>query len=156
VDSEQFRQLIIKRFDTMYLIKKIPLDDSEYRKLNHRLFDLKKLTVHLNFSCKFQNGVCKRNFKEGCKNCCSRCYQSIGHLRTIQESDFYHIATLFTREDGFWEKDKGCLLSRAHRSILCVTFHCNENMNLHILTTLLREYENQLIEQYGQQIEREY
>lgn len=116
--------------------------------------DLKRISAYIPFDCDFdKNGICKKYRKstiisskkyEPC--CCSYCALKVGYFRKIDKRDIKKYARLFSLETGFWRKEKGCILDRGDRSIICLTHNCNEDIKIrneiYAYKNALREIEN--------------
>ena len=98
-----------------------------------KLQELKGLFYHINFDCKIgeNNQECKY-YKDGGYTdttmtcCCNDCLDRVGHLDLLTKPPEY-FSRKFSCKTGFWRKGKGCILPREHRSITCLTYHCNHN-----------------------------
>lgn len=157
---EQFTQAIKSQSRVVFMLDYI--GSSEFYKFEKRIKELKKLTKHMDFDCQFNNNGCKRFRDRVSKNppknplvlmcCCFGCASYIGYLRIIHQEDFDTIANLFSEEAGFWEEGKGCILPQEFRSALCVTYNCSEKLELWSFYSILKEYEDILIREFGQLI----
>ena len=83
------------------------------------LDNLKKLYSFLN-KCKFKAGKCLM----GTPECCFECGAKSGYLKYIIKEDAKNYLG-FSKEDGFWDKDKGCLLLPKYRSVKCLFYLCD-------------------------------
>lgn len=119
-------------------------DESRYTNPEYYT-ELANLTKKINFDCDFKNGKCKKyrnynNKKIMC--CCSGCVWNFGYLKTrfirgedeIKniEKEMLYYATKFSRVNGFWRRNKGCILPREKRSPTCLTHNCGVKYNSHI------------------------
>ena len=58
------------------------------------------------------------------KRCCSGCAINFGYLRVIRIEDWQYYRSKFNKLNGFWRKDKGCILPRNMRSHICLSHTC--------------------------------
>jgi len=136
----EFKKLVLK-WPIKYL-------DIGYPKIYYEIKELKDKTKDINFNCGFnENGLCYKYQKQNkiwsdypSKKCCCRiCHQFIGYLNPIfNESDLRYYAKHFNIVNGYWRKDKGCVLDRNMRSTTCLFYSCldynsDEYEKLHIL-----------------------
>lgn len=92
---------------------------------------LKGIFYHIDFGCKIGKDGSDCKYFQGRLSkdeppmcCCDQCFDRVGYLDVLTNQPTY-FARLFNRKTGFWRKDKGCILPREHRSITCLTHHCN-------------------------------
>ena len=115
------------------LIKKF--DDCKY--INPEYYkELANLTEKIDFGCNFTNGKCENGRKKGC---CGSCRWAFGYLNprfingkdTIKDikKEMIYYATKFHRFNGFWRRNKGCILPREKRSTTCLTHSCKGNFD---------------------------
>jgi hypothetical protein len=114
---------------------------------------LKKLTGSISFGCEFIDGKCQDTRKmEWVGNhpacCCKDCGRSAGYLDIILEKDIALYARKFTSKAGFWRKGKGCILPRKMRSIVCVTYACQELDGLYELKRIMGDREDRLVRDF--------
>ena len=87
----------------------------------------------IDFGCRFNDkGVCHDRSKyvsplkttEMC--CCVSCAHNRGYLlrAPIVERDLSTYRHRWHKLNGFWQKGKGCVLPREHRSITCIFYNC--------------------------------
>ena len=141
----KFKTLIEKSKDIKYL-------DIGYPKIYYEIKELKDKTKDIKFNCTFDiDGICQENrwkryySAEQKKHspidmcCCHLCYRFIGYLNPIfNEKDLRYYAKHFNQLNGYWRKDKGCILDRNMRSVTCLFYSClnynsDEYEKLHIL-----------------------
>jgi hypothetical protein len=86
------------------------------------LFSIKELIEFVDFQCDFIEGRCKK-FPE--RECCVKdCVSKAGFLKNICSEDLSEYENNWNRDTGFYRADKGCVLPRRLRSIICLTFSC--------------------------------
>lgn len=98
----------------------------------HTYQQLAKLTAKIDFKCRFEKGKCREHRTVRC--CCSNCAFYFGYLGTmfmnyysdiedIEEQILYYVKK-YTLRNGFWRRNKGCILPREMRSATCLTYNC--------------------------------
>lgn len=86
------------------------------------LFSIKELIEFVDFQCGFIEGKCKK-FPE--RECCVKdCVLKAGFLKNICSEDLSEYESNWDRDTGFYRVNKGCVLPRRLRSIICLTFSC--------------------------------
>ena len=95
---------------------------------------LADLTKYIEYGCNFdKDGRCSTcaDILKSEKCCCKYCYYFIGHLSELpcNKKTLRCIAKLYDEKDGFWRKNKGCILPRKHRSMLCLLYYCHIGKN---------------------------
>jgi len=110
------------------------------------------LTSFFKFPCNFKNNTCagypnlRANEENRC--CCHNCGNSHGHFQRSWPASpklLAYYARKFNPVTGFWRKNKGCILPRHKRSLVCANYRCydmleefesmnsGEILNLHYL-----------------------
>ena len=147
----KFKEKINNRIDKKIL-------NLEKSKIYDRIKELKNKTKDINYGCDFdENDICNKYKKWGLmfnkihpKCCCSLCSVNIGYLDDIQnDKDLRYYAKLFHPINGFWRKDKGCILDRSMRSRTCL-FHFCANSNMSKELNKLRLIGREIIKLYNQ------
>jgi len=87
--------------------------------------ELNGLTKYVNYDCNFKDSHCSARTDKFC--CCRGCKSSVGYLEDICYDDVKIYADLFG-ENGFWT-EKGCVLPRELRSVVCLTKYCGTLSN---------------------------
>lgn len=148
-------QNIIKKYkDKPHIypkIKKVAYFIESYPSIKfERYKELAKLTTKINYDCGFMDEKYKKNRNKMC--CCSNCLEYVGHLDIkffnhydtdeYIEKELLYYAKKFSKNTGFWRKNKGCILPRERRSITCLTYNCSKNLTKEerLVMELLRHY----------------
>jgi hypothetical protein len=100
--------------------KKIEIQKkTEYTEL---LDSIKELTEFIDFQCNFVEGKCKNVSSSYC--CSNDCVDKVGYLKSICLEYLPEYESNWNKDTGFYRADKGCVLTRRLRSIVCLTFSC--------------------------------
>ena len=82
------------------------------------------------FPCNFDGETCAgKSANKDKRCCCSNCSYTMGHFskRWPNSLDTLSIyAEKFDSDDGFWRKDKGCVLPRHQMSLTCAFYICSK------------------------------
>lgn len=113
--------------------------------------------------CGFKDGFCRHNGSwydsyvgpksEREKACCRYCGTRVGYLKKVNPDHLETYARFYSKENGFWERGKGCLLPIPLRSHICIRYRCNsvppppDKGSVRLLNCLLYDI-NEFIESY--------
>ncbi len=86
--------------------------------------EVKNLTSFVNFKCDCFDRpstlfVDDRPIEIKGGGCCTDCYRTLGY-GALREHNMHK----FRKRIGFWRKNKGCVLDRSERSIICINYSC--------------------------------
>lgn len=134
------------------------------------MFALKESTGLIDMGCDIRDGLCVNRREYIYDNpqmcCCRDCAPSSGYLIyavdkqiVITEAQYATYMKHYDHELGFWRPDKGCILDRKDRSIVCVCYQCKYMGPLRTLLKYIRlkytELDQQLITTYANRVGRE-
>jgi len=95
-----------------------------------------KATSAISFGCKIgASGECQgwhrwKNYSGPVMNqvgcCCVGCAYHRGYLYSIEPGSTKRYLELWDAELGFWRPGKGCVLPRAMRSFVCLSYVCDD------------------------------
>ncbi len=86
---------------------------------------VKSLFEYIDFDCQHnKDGGCRKYGNEK-MCCCYNCFESGGYFRVLIGNDITYYSRKFNAKEknGFWRKEKGCILPHKMRSAMCLT-HC--------------------------------